>query len=309
MRPGIGGCRKTKLNARQARIGVVLLVLFLSQLACTQGYISPLDLTATVMFAQTATPDIFAHATLEPQPADPEPSATLPVLEITPADVPPEPSNSQATPVETDTPMPTPRPTETPLPQPTEIGWTLRFADDFSDPASGWPVMKDDPDVVKEYADGGYLVTLIKDNIDTFTRNTYAEVLSDVRVEVDALRIGDQTPWDIGLACRIDGMAVYQLSVYESNGVKKYGIYRWNEESYITLAEKIVTDNRVFREGKIANQFRADCVGDHLTLWINGEKVLEATDPNPLPRGKAGLVAGYADGVQVFYDNFAVYIP
>lgn len=113
LRPGIGGCRKTKLNARQARIGVVLLVLFLSQLACTQGYISPLDLTATVMFAQTATPDIFAHATLEPQPADPEPSATLPVLEITPADVPPEPSNSQATPVETDTPMPTPRPTRT----------------------------------------------------------------------------------------------------------------------------------------------------------------------------------------------------
>ncbi|HEY9088520.1 MAG TPA: hypothetical protein VIO36_10155 [Anaerolineaceae bacterium] len=224
------------------------------------------------------------------------PVPTAPLVEILPT----------ATPLP---PMPTPRPTETPLPQPTEIGWTLRFADDFSDPASGWPVMKDDPDVVKEYADGGYLVTLIKDNIDTFTRNTYAEVLSDVRVEVDALRIGDQTPWDIGLACRIDGMAVYQLSVYESNGVKKYGIYRWNEESYITLAEKIVTDNRVFREGKIANQFRADCVGDHLTLWINGEKVLEATDPNPLPRGKAGLVAGYADGVQVFYDNFAVYIP
>lgn len=231
----------------------------------------------------------------------PTPQPTAALVEVLPSatSIPPTPLP----------PTPTLQPSETPLPLPTQIQWTLRFADDFSDTTSGWPVIKDDPDVMKDYADGGYLVTLTKDNIDTFTRSAYAEVLSDVRVEVDALQIGDTTPWDIGLACRVDGLAVYQLSVYESNGVKKYGIYRWGNESYITLAEKIVTDNRVFREGKIANQFRAECVGDHLSLWINGEKVLEATDPDPLPRGKAGLVAGYADGVQVFYDNFAVYIP
>ncbi len=203
----------------------------------------------------------------------------------------------------------TPAPSATSVPPTlTAIQWARKYEDDFSDPASGWPVVDDDA-TSKQYSDGGYVVTMKKENIDSFTRSVNAEVLGDVRVEVDALRIGDASPWDIGLACRIDGMNVYQLSVYETNGIRKFGIYRWTSGGYETLAEQIVEDNRVFREGKIANQFRAECVGGHLSLWINGEQVLEATDPEPLRAGKAGIVTGYAKGVQVFFDNFAVYVP
>jgi hypothetical protein len=239
-------------------------------------------------------------------PKQPTAAPTAPLVVVAapppppPAPPPPQPPAATSSPQPTLTPLP---------PTPTALTWKVRYQDDFSDPISGWPVMKADPDVTKEYADGGYLITMTKDNINTFTRNASAEVLEDVRVEVDALQIGEKTPWDIGLACRIDGTSVYELSAYESNGVKKYGIYRWSNEAYQTLAEKVIVDARIFREGKIANQLRADCVGDHFTLWVNGEKVLEATDPNPLPRGKTGIVTGYSSGVQVFYDNFAIYTP
>ncbi len=225
----------------------------------------------------------------------PTPAPTQPLVVIVQPTLPPS--------------TPIPQPTATPVPPtPTAIAWTLRFEDDFSDPASGWP-LQNDASVIKEYTDGGYLITMVEDNINTFSRNANAEILEDVRVEVDALQIGDESPWDIGLSCRINGMDVYDLSVYETGGMKKYGIYRWDEGYYETLAEKFVTDDRVFREGMIANQYRAECVGGSLSLWVNGEKVLEAVDPNPLPAGKSGIVTGYSTGVKVFYDNFAVYVP
>lgn len=206
-------------------------------------------------------------------------------------------------------PTPTPQPTATEvLPTGTAITWTLLFEDDFSNPASGWPTVDDDT-VEKIYSDGGYLVTMRKDNISTFTRSEFAEILTDVRVEVDALQIGDQSPWDIGVSCRLDGQSVYDMSIYESNGVRKYGIYRWENGAYETLAEKVVEDPRSLREGRIANQLRGECVGNHIAMWVNGVLVLEASDPNPLPRGKSGIVTGYSAGVQVFYDNFAVYTP
>jgi hypothetical protein len=48
----------------------------------------------------------------------------------------------------------------------------------------------------------------------------------------------------------------------------------------------------------------------YLALWVNGEKVAEATDENPLPAGTVGLFvatgANAKTAVAAEFDNFAV---
>ena len=48
-----------------------------------------------------------------------------------------------------------------------------------------------------------------------------------------------------------------------------------------------------------ANSLRADCIGlggrraVRLVFWINGKKLLEVTDKNPLPNGTVGVFTNY----------------
>jgi hypothetical protein len=63
-------------------------------------------------------------------------------------------------------------------------------------------------------------------------------------------------------------------------------------------------------KGDATNHIRADCVGDTLTLYVNGEKLAEAKDSD-FTSGDVGLMAGTFDqvGVDIRFDNFVVSRP
>jgi hypothetical protein len=63
-------------------------------------------------------------------------------------------------------------------------------------------------------------------------------------------------------------------------------------------------------QGYEANHLRAACVGQELTLSVNGVLVAQVSDEN-LAEGDVGLMAGsYVEGgVEVLFDNFKVIQP
>jgi hypothetical protein len=64
------------------------------------------------------------------------------------------------------------------------------------------------------------------------------------------------------------------------------------------------------KQGATLNRVRADCVGDSLTLYVNGQKVATATDTS-LTTGDVGLIAGTYNepGTDILFDNFVVTKP
>ena len=58
------------------------------------------------------------------------------------------------------------------------------------------------------------------------------------------------------------------------------------------------------------NRLRVDCIGNRLSLYVNGEIVAEVTDGD-LASGDVGLASGTYDdpGTDMRFDNFVVYRP
>jgi hypothetical protein len=68
--------------------------------------------------------------------------------------------------------------------------------------------------------------------------------------------------------------------------------------------------SKAIRLGTALNRLRADCVADRLTLYVNGEKLVEVQDTE-FASGDVGLIAGtyQSAGTDIRFDNFIVYQP
>jgi hypothetical protein len=65
----------------------------------------------------------------------------------------------------------------------------------------------------------------------------------------------------------------------------------------------------VIRKGE-TNRIQADCIGDRLALYANGQKLLEVQDDS-LDEGEAGVIAGTRSGDEfsALFDQFVIYQP
>jgi hypothetical protein len=69
------------------------------------------------------------------------------------------------------------------------------------------------------------------------------------------------------------------------------------------------TPNSTVEDPSATNRIRGDCVGDKLTLYVNDQKLAEATD-NELASGEVGLSVGpNGSRTDVLFDNFSVSKP
>ena len=61
---------------------------------------------------------------------------------------------------------------------------------------------------------------------------------------------------------------------------------------------------------KVLNHIRADCIGNELTLYVNGQQVATATD-SEFTGGDIGVIAGTfsTPGTDIHFDNFVVTRP
>jgi hypothetical protein len=182
------------------------------------------------------------------------------------------------------------------------------FKDDFANEDGGWDKVTDEYGTTA-YADGKYLIS-VTDTMsyliaDPETKGDF----SDVVIDVDALASGE-TVHDMGILCRIQDTDNFYYFIISSDGFYAVGKFKDGEDTLIGSEEMTADENGVINTGSADNHLRADCIGNTLTLYANGEKLFETTDTD-FTGGGVGLIAGaYEEApVSVFFDNFVVTKP
>jgi hypothetical protein len=179
------------------------------------------------------------------------------------------------------------------------------FHDDFSAPAGGWPQVAG-PDGRMGYQDGAYQMQVDRPNYDLWAFPGYS--YRDVRIEVDATRLGGPQSNRFGLACRTRDQENFYFFIISSDGY--YAIGKVEAGVRRLLGQDMMAYTTVILLGNSTNHLRFDCVDQVLSGYVNGLLVAVTTDTE-FRSGDAGLLAGTFDqaGLQVAFDNFVVYKP
>ena len=181
----------------------------------------------------------------------------------------------------------------------------ILFKDDFSDPSSGWNRVTA-ANGETDYADGAYRIFVNEPDMDIWAKPGLD--FTDVRVEVDALKVGGDRNNRFGIICRVTEPNTFYTFIISSDGY--YGIGKIKGQVYQLIGMDALQPTDVILKGSALNHIRADCVGDRLTLYVNGHKLAEVQD-NEFTSGDVGLIAGTYDtsGTDIRFDNFVVYQP
>lgn len=200
-----------------------------------------------------------------------------------------------------------PAATVAPTEAPTETTVPPVYFDDFEDPNSGWFVGVDEFGEAR-YQDGGYLIAPPTDAGSwSSTDSPNDESFSDMRVEVDTRKAAGPDENEYGVYCRLSGEpATFYLGLIGDDGF--FGIYQRTADDEWLLIDG--AEDEPIEINSAGSHIRLDCIGSTISLYVNGDLVAEGSDDS-LTRGEAGLYTGTLDepGVEILFDNFAVYLP
>jgi len=180
---------------------------------------------------------------------------------------------------------------------------SLPIADDFSDPSSGWPT-RAGSGWTQGYEDGVYRVTLDQDEWTyVLAAATAAIDVADVVIEVDLRFASNYTEAGAGVSCRaLDQDNYYYFEI--EDGTVSIVLFLEDVQTFL------VDDEPTQAFNPSGSRLRIECIGDSLTLFINGEQVASAQDDS-LSHGDVGLIAGgAAQGLtDVTFDDFLARSP
>jgi serine/threonine protein kinase len=220
-------------------------------------------------------------------PPTPQPTATEYVAEtVPPATEPPatEPAVEAATSAPTEAvaanPMGNPGAS-----QPGEVYFTTEFDNPLGEEWQASVSSNNLNDVSAEASGGVLHMKILPGNL-TFWL-TYGLPLDnpDVRVETHAIKVGGPNSNEIGVTCRVGEAGGYQLT-YSSNG--KWHIWRFDQGQAPT--ELASGNSNAINMAEHPNDIAATCIGNELSLYINGTLIGSATDDTYTQGGSAGLV-------------------
>jgi hypothetical protein len=179
------------------------------------------------------------------------------------------------------------------------------FQDDFSDPTSGWDRVSSESGET-DYVDGAYRIYVNETNTDVWANPGLT--FTDVRIEVDATKAGGPDDNDFGVTCRVQDASHFYFFIISSDGY--YAIGKTSDEAQDLIGMDAMLPNEAINQGQTDNHIRADCIGDTLTLYVNGQKLDEVHD-SEFKSGDVGLMAGSfgTPGTDVHFDNFTVLNP
>jgi hypothetical protein len=211
------------------------------------------------------------------------------------------PAQEQPTPTITPTPLPSPT-AEPTIGQPEPIPAELVFEDDFSEDRSWYT--EQNSRFSLELTDEGYKISVNILNAPIWSIRDQS--FDDVIVEVDTTRLSGAKSGYAGLVCRHQDEDNYYALVISSDGT--YGIAKMQDGEFEFIQEG--SDQSGMIKSGATNRVRAECIGDKLSLYANGQLLLQVQDDN-FPSGAVGLIAGTRmDGaIEAFFDNFAIYRP
>lgn len=208
---------------------------------------------------------------------------------------------TQAPPTLTVTPSPTLPPTLPP--EPTREA-RLVYEDDFGED-NGWWYTETNDDFGFKFVDDGYLIYINILNAPIWSIREVGE--EDVIVEVEAALLEGPQDGYYGVVCRHQGEDDYYSLVISPDG--SYGIAKMEDGEYEFLAEGH-DQSGIIKGGDAPNRVRGECIGETLTLYANGQKLL-AVDDDDLLSGDVGLLAGtrLSGGIEVLFTYFAILEP
>jgi hypothetical protein len=182
----------------------------------------------------------------------------------------------------------------------------LLYADDFSDPASGWETTSDGDGSVG-YADGEYRVAVNGANGVVWSNPALDRAFPDFQIEVEARQVEGPLNSNYGVLVRcqedgqfywfqVSGNGLFTVALRQADGWKQ--LVGWQASS------------AVHKGINASNQLKVICIGDRYSFYVNDVHLTDVTD-NTLSGGNIGLAAGTFDepGVVVSFDNLAVFAP
>jgi hypothetical protein len=198
----------------------------------------------------------------------------------------------------------TPAPTSTPAYNAANV----LFADNFAKTDSGWDRTQNDTGVT-DYSNVGYLIYIKKADIIKWANPTKT-FQDDVRIEVDAGMSAGPNDNAFGLICRYQDTQNFYYFYISSDGYAGIGRKLAGNYSIISSSSAELQKVDGINLGMATNHLRVDCVGNTLTLFVNGTQVAIAIDSS-FKGGTAGLIARSYNtgGVNILFTNFYVYKP
>jgi hypothetical protein len=183
-------------------------------------------------------------------------------------------------------------------------GGNILYEDDFSNPNSGWDQYSDGEGYT-DYENGTYKIGVYSDTL-FYWANPY-ENFKDVVIEVQAQKISGADDMQYGIICRHEDVDNWYALIISGDGfaaIRKR--YNGSELEFITDWAEVSAINT----GNTGNNLRAECIGNQLSLYVNGTLAISATDGD-ITSGDAGLMAGTFDqpSTEVLFDNFVVKKP
>jgi len=154
---------------------------------------------------------------------------------------------------------------------------TVLFSDDFAKPANGWTVSKTDY-ADFSYAEGEYRILLSRSDFNTYSILP-RQKFENFSVEVDARLASGPSNGVFGILCRAEASEQSASKAYVF-AIRGDGFHAILKRTSPTFWDAIAygKESKAIKPGNASNHLRADCSGDTLTFYVNGEKVLEKKD-------------------------------
>jgi len=178
------------------------------------------------------------------------------------------------------------------------------FQDDFSNPSTHWE-RQQTPAGAMDYDAGGYRIVVNQPNTNLWS--TPHKDFADVRLEADEGKLGGADENRAGLICRYTAAGYYFFMITHDGF---YGIGMFKDGQTVLLGHNEMQSSAAIHTGVNTNHLRADCVGDTLTFYVNGEQIAQTHD-STLTHGDVGLIAGTFSqpNADFFFDDFVVIQP
>ena len=183
-------------------------------------------------------------------------------------------------------------------------GEQLPWADDFSDPASGWQAESD------ASAEVGYHEGMMRILIRSPNRLAWASAgrgFSDFRLAVEATQVAGPDDNEYGVLVRMqDPDHFYRFSI---SGDGYYLVNRYDGEEWVALGGDWTPSDAIYR-GAATNRLEVVCQGARMAFLVNGVQLVEVEDSS-YSRGDIGLYAGsfFEPDVEVYFDNLTATEP
>lgn len=179
------------------------------------------------------------------------------------------------------------------------------FEDDFSDTSGPWGQLSDATGTAK-YENGAFRITVHAAQYDIWS--TPGLNYTNVIIEVDATKNAGPNNNDFGVICRHQDENNFYVFLIASDGY--FAIMQVKDAEYFYIQSTDMEYSSVIHQGRGTNQIRAECVGDRLSLFTNGQLLAQANNTD-FTSGDVGLIAGTFNtpGTDILFDNFVVLKP